>query len=196
MEGILSDILDRCVRDGGYVPISQGELSGFLLRDRQDEFADLRAAIARFGASPAELCKESAKVRAAVAGDLFCKEYKYRGAWYALRHCFKTPRPFRVLAGAVRLREYEISTPRAIAAAVRLRWGVPLESYLITERISTSFTLCHHLAGEIAGGGGFQNFLSGAVGMTARMHAAGVEHGDLNLRNLYCRKNADGTFSG
>ena len=99
-------------------------------------------------------------------GLYFIKQYKKNGLWRTLKRILQFPRAYRCLAAAIRLEETGIETPKVLLAS---------RFYLVTEALS------------------FQTvFLTNApedtfdfIPAMARMHQAGLSHGDLNLRNIY-----------
>lgn len=196
MEPDMPGILERCRKPGGpYLPFRQGGLTGLVLRDWQEHGGDIEELLSKLDGQETQIFKARKKIRAAMVGELFVKRYNYRGFGNAFRRMFKTPRPCRVLAGAIRLREYEIPTPEVIAALRSSRWGLPYCDYLVTRGISPLRIFCDKLAGEFSGGDPYRQFVSGIVALLVKMHGAGVEHGDLSLRNIFCRKSPIGVYS-
>ncbi len=190
-------IIERCRKGvGDYLPIAERGFDGFVLRDRRNDFTDLPATLARLDSSDARLCKARKKITAGIVDHHFIKRYNYRGAVNAFRRLFRMPRPYRVLAGAVRLKEFAIPTPEVLLAVRSRRFGLPYHDYLITSELSALQLDCSKLAGEFAEGDAYRQFVAGVTSLLVQLHAAGLEHGDLNLRNIFCRKSPVGVYSG
>ncbi len=196
MEPDMPGILDRCRESGGpYLPFRRRGLSGLVLREWQERGGDLEELLSKLDGQETKIFKARKKIRAAMIGELFVKRYNYRGFGNAFRRMFKMPRPYRVLAGTIRLREFEIPTPEVIASLRSYRWGLPYCDYLVTRGVSPLRIFCDKLAGEFAAGDPYRQFVSGIVSLLVKMHGAGVEHGDLSLRNIFCRKSPIGIYS-
>ena len=196
MELDIPGILERCSERGGaYLPLRRRGLDALVQREWQSRGHDPMETAKRLDDSSAHIFKNRKKIRAGLVDDVFVKRYNYRGLWTAFRRSFKLPRPMRVLAGAIRLKEYEIPTPEVFAAIRTVRWGLPHHDYLITARTSPMQFYCDKLAKEFALGDPYRQFVSGVVSLMVKMHGAGVEHGDLSLRNIFCRKSPAGIYS-
>lgn len=190
-------ILKMCRESQGeYAPVTQCPFQGFLLKRRFQEFSDLASVLASLDEAETRLCKNSRKIRAGLNRFGFIKRYNSRGFFYSLRHSLTLPRPYRVLATAIRLQEYEIPTPEVFGAITLRNNFLPNTAWLLTAPLSVAEQECHKLAAEFADGSPYLQFVSGATAMLVKMHSACVEHGDLNLRNLFCRKSAVGVYSG
>ncbi len=130
------------------------------------------------------ICKDRPKVKAVLADGYFLKRYNTLGFFNALRRAFRPPRPMRVLKAARRLQEIGLPTPEVFAALRKKRFGVPQCDYLVTAELPagsrSGMLFTDHC-----------DFLPGAVEMMVRMHSAGIEHGDLNVRNLFCTKEGE-----
>ncbi len=196
MEQDLSGILDRCREPGGdYRSFDRTNLSGIVRSEWLTAGNDPEALIARADAPDVRICKDRPKVRAVLADGLFIKRYHHIGFWNSFRKLFKVPRPERVLGAAVQLRIYEIPTPEVLAALRLKRRGLPVADYLITRELSPFQLDCGKLAPELAAGDPYRQFVSGLTALLVKMHGAGVEHGDLNLRNIFCRRSPIGIYS-
>ncbi len=136
-------------------------------------------------------------------------------------------RPYREVAAASRLRELGIPTPAVVAGAIH-RTGFFYRADLVTELVPDSADLAEVVFGsrgaEAASGAedarttsgssdGAESALRAAGGLVARMGRAGVEHIDLNAKNILlassdrgprayvvdldrCRVEASGTTAG
>lgn len=192
----LPEIIETVVENGTYLPFENAGFSGLVRRDWMHAGNDPVTTLKQIDEPSARTCKSGRKVFAVVAGEVFIKRYNFRGCWNAFRKLFKTPRPERVLAGALRLKEFEIPTPEVLIAARRTKFFLPYEDFLVTRELSMLQLPLDKLAGEFAQGDPYRQFVSGVTALLVKMHAAGVEHGDLNLRNIFCRKSQIGIYSG
>lgn len=130
--------------------------------------------------------KDSRSVAAFRSGDgrFFVKIYKFRKLVHALKYAFRTPRAFRCFAAAGRLRNNGFATPEAVAAAVRYRFGVPTRQILLTAALPEDTVF---LDRELAAAepDAALAILRELAAFAARLHQAGLLHGDLSLRNIY-----------
>ena len=144
-----------CRRSGGEYLFAKGR---FVLRGFSADPA--------FELSKCSIIKDSNTTTSGCAHGLFVKRYNRRGLWRTLKRTFQMPRSYECLASAIRLREAGIATPRVCLAS---------RYYLITEALPADAVFLNQkpeLAAE-------------AIPLLAKMHAAGIYHGDLSLRNLY-----------
>ena len=133
-----------------------------------------------------DILKESGSVAAfhCSNGQYFGKVYKHRGLLHSLKRTFRTPRAFRCFAGAQRLVELGFHTPEPVAAAVCFMGVIPLHQILIT-RILPADTVYLHKAFEKSDCRQAEDLLCAVTAFTAKLHQAGVVHGDLSFRNIY-----------
>ena len=121
-----------------------------------------------------EILKNSRSVVSGFDPDhrYFVKKYRKNGFWRTLKRAVQYPRSYRCLAAALRLEKIKVETPRVLLAS---------RYCLITEILSDVRYLpeCPEYARE-------------AVALLAKLHGAGIRHGDFNLRNIY--RTADGRF--
>ena len=192
----MPEILETIMENGSYIPFEGSGCSGLVRREWIHAGNDPAEILNKINDPDARRCKNGRKVYAVVAGGVFIKRYNFRGYWNGFRKLFKLPRPDRVLAGAVRLREFEIPTPEVLVTARRTRFGIPFEDFVVTRELSSLQLPLDKLAGEFAQGDPYRQFVSGVTALLVKMHAAGVEHGDLSLRNIFCRKSPVGIYSG
>ncbi|PXX96609.1 3-deoxy-D-manno-octulosonic acid kinase [Halomonas sp. LBP4] len=108
-------------------------------------------------------------------GGLIARISSARYLWTGLERT----RAFRELRLTAELFSRGLPVPRPVAAGVT-RHGVTYEAALITERLPGARALAARLAGE-----GYHTPLLETVGATVRrFHDAGLDHVDLNARNL------------
>ena len=129
--------------------------------------------------------KRGGTVQAWVAGPRFVKRIRHGNFCKAFRHLFEPARPMIALRAAKRLAEIGVPTPCVLAALRRRRYGLPQYDYLVTEALPPSAVFADKLplTKELA---------EGLTALLAKLHGAGVEHGDANLRNFY--RDETGTF--
>lgn len=191
----LPEILETITENGNYVPFEESGFSGLARRDWVHSGQDPVETLKKIDDPAASKCKSGRKVYAVTVGDVFIKRYNFQGWWNGFRRLFKVPRPERVLAGAVRLKEFEIPTPEVLVAARRSKYRIPHDDFLVTRVLSVHQLPLDKEAGEFAQGDSYRQFVSGVTALMVKMHAAGVEHGDLSLRNIFCRKSPIGIYS-
>ncbi len=102
----------------------------------------------------------------------FVKHYRKNGLWRTLKRFLQFPRAWRCLGAALLLEKVGLKTPRVLLASrfYLVTEVLPPEAVFLTEQPEAMFDFIPSLA---------------------RMHEAGLSHGDLNLRNLYKQ---DGAF--
>ena len=136
----------------------------------------------------------SARILLGTAGGesgFFLKRYNYRGFRHAWLRSFRRPRAFRCLAAARKLAELGIPTPKVLAAATERRGGWLLfHQYLLTEALAETERFLPELLTDASDP---EALVAEVLRFVARLHEAGIEHGDLSWRNLY-RQEEDGAF--
>ena len=123
--------------------------------------------------------------------ELFVKFYRPRNLARAIRYSFfRRKRSSNSLITALNLARIGIDTPQ-VAGIAELEDdnGVYSGDYLITENISSKVCFLDKRLPEILQlpSTRFQQFIAALSGMTAQLHNNGIYHGDLSLRNIYCR---------
>lgn len=191
----LPEILETVTENGNYVPFEGSGYFGLARRDWVHSGQDPVETLKKIDDPAAGKCKSGRKVYAVIVGDVFIKRYNFQGWWHGFRRLFKTPRPERVLAGAVRLKEFEIPTPEVLVAARQSKYHIPHDDFLVTRVLSIHQLPLDKEVAEFAQGDPYRQFVSGVTALLVKMHAAGVEHGDLSLRNIFCRKSPIGIYS-
>jgi tRNA A-37 threonylcarbamoyl transferase component Bud32 len=136
------------------------------------------------------LCKDRPKVKAGCCAGFFIKRYNMPGFFTQLRRRFKTPRPYRALAGALQLEKIGIATPEVIAALVETRNWVRRE-YLVTTSLSAnSQTFLNAVSDGANADDLWQKLCCGVIPELCRLHDSGWIHGDLSIRNIYCDRDS------
>ena len=166
----LPEILETITENGNYVPFEGSGYSGLARRDWVHSGQDPIEVLKKIDDPAARRCKSGRKVYAVTVGEVFIKRYNFQGWWNGFRRLFKVPRPERVLAGAVRLKEFEIPTPEVLVAARRSKHWIPYDDYLITRVLSTHQLPLDKEAGEFAQGDPYRQFVSGVTALLVKMH--------------------------
>ncbi len=99
----------------------------------------------------------------------FVKHYRKNGLWRTLKRFLQFPRSWRCLAAALTLEDAGLRTPRVLHAS---------RYYLVTEVLPEDAMFLTELP----------EAMFDFIPSLARMHKAGLSHGDLNLRNIYKEK--------
>lgn len=97
-------------------------------------------------------------------------------------------RPFAELAVTATARERGLAVPEVLAALVAGVWGPWYRGWLVTRELEGVRDLWTVLQGDLSGAE--KQLLLGCVGRSLRkMHTSGIDHADLNLRNILVRPN-------
>ena len=177
----------RIALRSGYRPVTAEAFRGYAAPQSAEDDAALPPEVMLSTAfSPtARILKDRPKIRAVCADGRFFKEYRIRGGWKIFRYLFRIPRPFRVLTAALRLKTAGIDTPEVLLALRGTVRGGKRSDWLVTAELSPDAVFADRMVRE-GGLPAAKAFLDGFIPVAAAMHAAGIEHGDLNLRNI-CR---------
>lgn len=128
-------------------------------------------------------------VALADGGDGLVRSYRHGGLLRGLtrdRFISRPPRPFAELAVTATARERGVATAEVLAALVAQGPGPWYRGWLITRELKETDTLWETLRGGVAGDE--KEVLLRRVGRALRsMHDSGVDHADLNLRNILVR---------
>ncbi len=160
MNRTVKNILSHCRNHSGSdYSFTDG---GFRRIDPAGEPYDREALLAN-----AQIVKNSRSTTAGLTGGMFLKRYNRRSWWHEWKRRWQLPRPWRCLAAAVYLEQRGFVTPRVLWAS---------RHWLITEPVAAGS--CFLDREQPLPGPETAVFL-------ARLHRAGVWHGDVSLRNLY-----------
>ncbi len=189
MEGEISTLLDRCREgEGRYAPCRFGAYRGFVRKD-----ADPGWLIESCYAAGARQIKRRPKTRIFANRGMFFKFNLHPSLWRVIRQGFRLPRPFRSLAAALRLEELGVSCPEVIMAVRKRRFlNFPVCDLLITRELSSDRIFLDTLFTDRTTGKDVSELLKKLVSFLKILHEGGFEHGDLNLRNIYCLLGASG----
>ena len=182
----------RQENDDLYMPFRENGLHGLVRRGWNFSHTP-EALLRRLDEPDSHICKDRPKIKAVLAEGYFLKRYNTLGFFNALRRAFRPPRPERALLAAERLRTAGIPTPEVFAALRRSRFGIPRCDYLVTAALAPEECNALELTREMLIDTDYSRIMDGVVAMMVKMHQSGVEHGDLNLRNLFFRRRRDGS---
>ncbi|MBW8058514.1 MAG: lipopolysaccharide kinase InaA family protein [Candidatus Methylomirabilales bacterium] len=183
----------RCVAENQeFCPVQIGGFTGFARRASWNTSLQIlceepECLLARPGV---HLLKDSRTTTVGLipspSGSLFVKRYNYQGLGYAFKDLFRHSRARRVWIAGNSLRMRGIPTPLPYAYLERRRFGILLQSYLITERVEGVGLLesCGRF-GEA--GASFQEKWQVAresATLLRTLHERGVSHRDLKAQNI------------
>ena len=175
----------RITSAAGYFPVAAEGMRGYAAPSLAGDPGFSLVDVLRSADGPAaRICKDRPKIRAVCSGGRFFKEYRIRGWWKLFRYRFRTPRPFRALKSALRLREVGIATPEVLLALRGTSCRGVRVDRLVTEALHEEVLFADRLLRE-RGAAVVDELVDELTPLLAALHAAGLEHGDLNLRNLY-----------
>ena len=133
----------------------------------------------------AEIIKNRPKIKAGCCGGFFVKRYNLPGFFNQIRSFFKRSRPEIVLEASQILEKNHIHTPQVIAALSQMAIFRRCD-YLVTAKLSAEQQVVpawlEKVSPETMQHALIQNFIP----LLVKMHQAGLSHGDLSLRNIYC----------
>lgn len=137
------------------------------------------------------LLKDTRSTTAALAAvshkgtPVFLKRTNNKGLIFSLKYLFRCSRVFRAARAAFRLDELGIRTPRVLLAGERRRGLILKAGYLVTTTAPEIHSVAWLLRETGAPEAVLESFLAYAAESTARLHAGGLEHGDLKTINFY-----------
>lgn len=150
----------------------------------------------------ASILKDSRSTKAGVAtwpGDparkprLFVKRHNIKSRIHAAKYAFRTPRAFREFRASARIEALGLPTPRPLAAlATKRRAGLfPGPSYFVAEAVEGAVPTLDFLRAAFSDEALASEYVSAVAGFLARMHDAGVIHGDAKCSNFFAAKTVD-----
>ncbi|MBQ7696610.1 MAG: phosphotransferase [Lentisphaeria bacterium] len=158
-------------------PFREGRFSGVCL-DVPPSF--ILEQTARFDAGEIRLCKQGSKLTAALTGSCFVKNYFYANFLSRFRHIFRRSRAESCFHCALAVREAGVGTPAPLGYFRERRGLFPVRDVLFTAALPPETLFMPEL---------FRDDPERGVRLTAaaaaKLHARGIEHGDLSLRNIY-----------
>ncbi len=150
--------------------------------------------------SRADIVKDSRSTRAGIARfadgkQVFIKRFNNRSFTYMLRYMFRQARPFREWKSAWSLEKAGIPTPRPMAAFARYRCGIPGDAYLIRASVPDVVPTVEFFARLRKSPEFAELYLASIAVMFAKMHDAGIVHGDAKCSNIYVEDCGKGRYS-
>jgi len=157
---------------------------------------DLRNALKNIDSlfDDAEIFKDSRTTKAGITQinnrDIFIKRFNNKGFTYSLKYILRKPRPFRVWRAAWALEEAGIPTPKPMAALAEFKGAVfPRDAYLIREVVPDIISTLDFFKIILKDDSLRKDFIKSASAMFAKMHSAGIYHGDAKCSNIYISRN-------
>ena len=158
-------------------PFREGRFSGVCLGVPPSFILEQTA---RFDAGDVRLCKQGSKLTAALTDACFVKNYFYAGFLSRFRHLFRRSRAKSCFYTALAVRCAGIETPMPLGYFRESRGLLPVRDVLLTELLPEGTRFMTELFLNDAGRG-----VRLTAAAAAKLHACGIEHGDLSLRNIY-----------
>jgi len=190
----------RCFNENeDFIPLRTAHGKGFLRREYDSE--ELREALDNPDSlfDKARIFKDSGTTKAGMAefkipgaGDIFVKRFNNRGLGYTLKYIFREPRPFRVWRAAYCLEQAGIPTPKPIAALAEFSGRVfPRNAYLIRNAVPGIVPTLEFFRIILKDKDLRREFIESSCGLFAKMHDAGILHGDAKCSNIYVSRKGD-----
>ena len=138
----------------------------------------------------AEIFKDSHTTKAGITtlndSEIFVKSFNNKGFLYSLKYIFRKPRPFRVWRAAWALEQAGIPTPKPIAALAEFAGGIfPKNAYLIREVVQDIIPTLEFFQIILKDNALRENYIQSVCTLFAKMHNAGIYHGDAKCSNIY-----------
>lgn len=158
-------------------PFREGRFSGACLGVPPSFILEQTAC---FDAGKVRLCKQGSKLTAALTESCFVKNYFYATFRSRLRHLFRRSRAEECFNSALELLQTGVGTPEPLGYFRESRALLPVRDVLFTAALPEGTRFMPEF---------FQDAPERGVDLTAaavaELHARGIEHGDLSLRNIY-----------
>ena len=135
---------------------------------------------ALFDAGKVRLCKQGAKLTAALTEACFIKNYFYACFLSRFRHLFRRSRAESCLCSALAVLQAGVETPAPLGCFRERRVLLPVRDVLLTAALPEKTRFMPELFRDDPERG-----VRLAAAAAAKLHARGIEHGDLSLRNIY-----------
>ncbi len=192
---------DYCFRDNrDFLQILRG--SNLILIRRSADSTALRDCIEEPEKylSKSEVLKDSRSTKAGTAvlsggKRVFIKRYNNKGLRYTLRYMFRSAKPFRTWRAAWHFEMNGIPTPRPLAASASRTARILKSAYLVAESIHGIIPTLEFCSGMFDDRKLQLSYAESIARLFAKMHKAGVYHGDAKLSNIYVSRNAKGVYS-
>lgn len=157
--------------------IRKGDLSGCY---RVDSPVDLFESAALFRKDKVRICKTGSRITSAVGAGVFIKCYFYHTFLSRLRHKFRTSRARSGVACALAVAKAGVPTPAPWGYLREYGVLLPYRDYLFTDALPQDTLFMQQMISEAP-----ESAAEKIVNCVTRLHAHGIEHGDLSLRNIY-----------
>ncbi len=133
-----------------------------------------------------QMIKDRPKIAAGIGGNFFVKLYKLPGLPAQICRRFRRGRAIHCLFAAEFLQNCGAMTPQVVAA-LELHRGRHIYDFLITEKLPEDCRTLNYFFSEngYSAKSAWEVLMEKVLPEVARIHDAGIAHGDLNLRNLY-----------
>lgn len=169
---------------------------------RKDDCPDLRDCLddPERWLSRAEIVKDSRSTKAGIVRfsdgkQVFIKRFNNRSFSYTLRYMFRQARPFREWTSAWAMEKAGIPTPRPMAAFARYRCSIPGNAYLIRASVMDVVPTLEFFERLKKSPDLAKSYLDTTAAMFAKMHDAGILHGDAKCSNIYIEDCGRGRYS-
>lgn len=144
------------------------------------------------------LLKDNEKIDAALVpgphGRLFfVKRYRACMLWQRVFFRFFRDQVRRSVVVSMRLAAARVPVPRPLAA-VRDLGGRPPATYFICEALTDAVTLRHLVQNQMLTRAELDEMVDRLAGTMARMHGAGIVHGDMKWKNIMIRQIPEQSF--
>ncbi len=180
-----------------FIPIVTNTGKGFIRKEYDSSV--LRDALTKVDSlfDNAEIFKDSHTTKAGITtlnnSEIFVKSFNNKGLLYSLKYIFRKPRPFRVWRAAWALEQAGIPTPKPIAALAEFAGGVfPKNAYLIREVVQDIIPTLDFFKIILADDALRANYIQSVCTLFAKMHNAGIYHGDAKCSNIYVSRSKNG----
>lgn len=169
---------------------------------KKDDSPELRECIKNPGhfLNDAEIVKDSRTTKAGLlklpdGKEVFIKCFNRKGFLYTLKYMFREARPFRVWKAAWCFEKAGIPTPRPMAALATYKNGIPGNAYLIRNTVPDVVPTLEFFNQLMDNEQLKNSYLSAIALMIAKMHDAGIYHGDAKCSNIYVEKCGENKYS-
>ena len=155
----------------------KGDLSGYSCVDSP---VSLFEPAADFDAGKAQICKVGSKITSAIAGEIFVKCYFYKGFISRFRHLFRASRAKVCVDCALAVQQAGVETPSPKGYLRERGFLLPRRDFLFTEVLAPGTLYMPDFLLRSP-----EEAIKKITACVVRLHQAGIQHGDLSLRNLY-----------
>ena len=127
--------------------------------------------------------------------DVFIKCFNNKGIAYTVRYIFREARPFRVWRAAWAMEKAGIPTPQLMAAIAKYKCGLPCNAYLIRYVVPNVISTIDFFK-KLKDSAELRNsYIEAVAAIFAKMHNAGIYHGDAKCSNIYIEDRGNNQFA-